>query len=203
MYFLLPFLFFFLRKNFSVWPILALWVAAVAYSRANFPPDNPSFVVCIPYFLPGIMSYVLFSKLRPRLPVFLMPVLIALLLALFMIHPGFRLGWFLTLFLGLALPSFRQLRMKWLIRASHNLAKYSYGIYLIHPFSIALAVTAMRGYNPAIRLAVLVGSMLAIVIPAYHLIERPLIGLGARLAHRIRERQKNTVQLITERALAD
>src|ERR1035438_275672 len=33
MYFLLPFVYFFLRKNFSVWPILALWFFAAARSE--------------------------------------------------------------------------------------------------------------------------------------------------------------------------
>lgn len=202
MYFLLPFLFFFLRKNFAVWPILALWVAAAGYGRANFPPDNSSFVVCIPYFLPGIMAYVLFAKLQPRLPAFLMPVLIAVLLSLFMIHPAWRLGWCLTLILGLSLPLFRQIRTKWLIKASHNIAKYSYGIYLIHPFSIALAMNAMRGYNPVIRFVVLIVSMVAIVVPAYHFLEKPLIVFGAKFARRKRERQEDLAPMTAKSAVA-
>ena len=188
MYFLLPFLFFFTRRNFTVWPLLALWVATVVYDRSAFLPDNNTFAVCIPYFLSGVIAYVLFAKVKPRLPVFLMPLLVAALLCAFMVRPSWRNGWWLTLILGLALPFFRPLRAKWLVQASHHTAKYSYGIYLVHPFSIVIGLNLLHGFNLAIRLGAIFASLALIVIPAYHLLEKPMIDLGARIAARVEQR---------------
>jgi peptidoglycan/LPS O-acetylase OafA/YrhL len=188
MYFLLPFLFFFVRKNFVILPLLSLWIATVAYDRGNLNPlqDN-TFINCIPYFLSGVISYVLFSKLRPRLPAFLLPLLIAVLLCCFMPAPSFRKGWWLTLALGVALPLFHPIRAKWLIRTSHELAKYSYGIYLSHSFAIVIGVKLLHGYNVGVQVAAIILSIAAIVIPAYHFLEKPMIDLGAKIAARIEQ----------------
>jgi peptidoglycan/LPS O-acetylase OafA/YrhL len=188
LYFLLPFLFFFTRRNFSVWPLLALWIATAVYDRSTFLPDNNTFAVCIPYFLSGVIAYVLFSKLKPRLPAFLMPLLIAVLLCCFMMQPSWRNGWWLTLALGLALPLFRPLRAKWLVQASHYVARYSYGIYLAHPFCIVIGLNLLHRFNLAIRIGAIFGSLALIVIPAYHLLEKPMIDLGARIAARVEQR---------------
>jgi peptidoglycan/LPS O-acetylase OafA/YrhL len=190
MYVLLPFLFFFLRQNLEVWPLLLLLGATAFYAEATFPADNNTFVVCIPYFLSGVLSYVLFKKVRPRLPGFLMPCLIALLLFGFMLHPSWRLGWALTLILGVALPFFRQIRAKWLIRAGHEVAKYSYGIYLAHSFCIVIGVNKLQGYNLAIRLAAILLPLALIVVVFYHLLEKPLMDFGARWARKLEKREE-------------
>lgn len=184
MYFLLPILYFFLQENFSVWPLLALWVATVAYDRTAFAPNLSGFGVCIPYFLAGVLAYVLFAKVKPKLPAFLMPVLIGVLLAVFMIHPAWRSGWLLTFVLGVGLPFFRQIRTKWLIRSSHEIAKYSYGIYLAHAWCISLGVNYLHSDNPAVRLAAIVLPMAAIVVTLHFVVEKPMIELGAKLARR-------------------
>jgi peptidoglycan/LPS O-acetylase OafA/YrhL len=185
MYFLLPFLYFFLRKNFSVWPVLALWFFAAAYDRTTFPADVSTFAMCIPIFLPGVMAWLLFARIKPRLPAFLMPCLVAGLLAGFMVRPNFRSGWLVAMALGLALPWFRQIRMKWLIRVSHAVAQYSYGIYLIHPFSIALGINYLHGYSMAVRMGVLIASLVVVVVALHHAVEKPMMQLGARLARKI------------------
>jgi peptidoglycan/LPS O-acetylase OafA/YrhL len=189
MYLLLPFLFFFLRHKFEVGPILFLWCAAVFYATSE--SSNP-FPVFIPYFLPGVLAYVLFRKVHPRLPAYLMPVLIAVLLSCFMCRPSWQLGWPLTLMLGASLPLFRQIRTKWLMRASHEIARYSYGVYLAHPFCIVIGVNLLYGYNLAIRIAAILLPMALIVVVFYHLLEKPMMNLGARLAARVEKRLAQT-----------
>jgi peptidoglycan/LPS O-acetylase OafA/YrhL len=195
MYLLLPFLFFFLRQNFVLWPLLLLWGATAAYAFSAFPADSSTFLVCIPYFLPGAMAYVLFKKVRTRLPAFLMPVFIALLLCGFMVRPSWRLGWALTLLLGMGLPFFRQIRAQWLIRASHQVAKYSYGVYLAHPFCIAIGINLLHSFNLAIRLAAIIFPLALIVVIAYHALEKPLIDFGARLVTRVEVAKTETAVL--------
>lgn len=188
MYFLLPFLFFFIQRNFVVWPMLGLWIVAAAYARSAFPPESNSFAVCIPYFLSGAIAYLLYAKVQPRLPGWLLPPIAGVLLVLFMAAPSWRHGWWVTLALGISLPHLRPIRARWLIRSSHLVAKYSYGIYLVHPFCIAIGVNLLHGYPWPIRIAAIVLSIAAVVIPAYHFLEKPMIDLGAKQAARLEGR---------------
>ncbi|MGA7245732.1 MAG: acyltransferase [Terracidiphilus sp.] len=201
MYFLLPFLFFFLRKDFSIWPLLALWGAVAAYARATFLPDAPTFVSCIPYFLPGVFAYVLFAKVRPRLPALFLPVLIAAILSIFMINPTWRGGWILTFVLGMALPLFRQIRARSLIATSHQVAKYSYGIYLAHPFCIALGINYLHAHSMPVRLAAEIASLVSIVVISHMVLEQPMMDFGAKLARRVWKRSNGSRDARAEKLL--
>lgn len=180
MYILLPFLFFFLKQQNRLWPLLLLWIFFVVGWKLEFVQGGLS--LCVPYFLPGVMAYVLFPRVQPRLPAFLFPLLIACLFFVFMIHPSFQRGWLLTLALGLSIPHFRQIRTQWLIRTYHQLAKYSYGIYICHLFYIALGINYLAHYGLAIRLTAILLPLAVTVVLLYHLFEKPMIDLGARLA---------------------
>ncbi len=181
MYVLLPVFYFFVRQNFTLWPILLLWAGAAAYARSAFPDSN-TFAACIPYFLSGIIAYILFAKVDPKIPGFFLPPWIAVLLFGFMLRPTWRSGWWLTLALGLTLPFFRSIRSKWLIQMSHQIAMYSYGIYLIHPFGILIGVNLLAGHAMTVRIAGIILPIAAIVVPAYHFLEKPLISLGTKVA---------------------
>jgi peptidoglycan/LPS O-acetylase OafA/YrhL len=67
MYLLLPVLYFFVRKNFVIWPLLALWGLTV-WLTLGVPATGHNFGVAIGYFLPGVMAYVGFERWKPRLP---------------------------------------------------------------------------------------------------------------------------------------
>jgi peptidoglycan/LPS O-acetylase OafA/YrhL len=184
MYVLLPFLFFFLKQQNKLWPLLILWTFAVAALRLGFAEGG--LPTCVPYFLPGIIAYVLFARVRPRFPAYLFPLLIAGLFLVFMIHPTFYWSsWLLTLALGLAIPHFRQIQTLWLIRVCHHLAKYSYGIYICHMFYITLGINYLAHYNLAIRLTAVLLPLAVTIVLLYHLLEKPMIDLGARLAQRV------------------
>ena len=184
MYLGLPLVFFFLQRNLSLWPLLLFWGFDVALCRPLFPGVAHNFFLVIPYFLPGIMAYVGFSRNRSRLPAWLYPLALVALWAAFMIDPGWRQADVLCLAAGLGLPLFHQIRTGWVKRASHELAKYSYGLYLAHPFSIVLAVYLLPHRPLGLQLGVLFSSLAVFSVGAYHLLELPMIRLGSRLAHR-------------------
>ncbi len=191
MYFLLPFLFFFVRKNFFLWPLLLLWVMTVDFDHSilkQLTQGGFPFQASVPYFLAGVIAYVLFSKVKARLPWFLLPVALAVLLCCFMPRPSWRAGWLLTLVLGLLLPNFKQVKIKWIVWSSHEVAKYSYGIYLVHPISIMIGINLMHGYNLVWRISALLLSLTIMAVAAHHLVEQPMIRLGARLADRMERR---------------
>lgn len=184
MYVLLPFLYFFIRRNFVIWPLLVVWIGTVAYTRSAVPDIN-TFAVCIPYFLSGVIAFVLYAKVTPRLPGFLMPLWALVLLVGFMSRPSWHNGWWLTLTLGVTLPLFRPIRSRLVIRASHEIAKYSYGIYLVHPFSILIGVNLLANQNLGIRIVGMILPLAAISLAAYHFIEKPMIDIGTRVAARL------------------
>jgi len=190
MYLLLPFFGPFTEGRFALARFLVLWAVVVAADSYLFRGETVAFAVCIPYFLSGVIAYTLFSRVQSRLPAFLLPIFLFALVSCYMFRPTMQSGWWLTLVLGMALPFFRSIRAGWLVACSHHLAKYSYAIYLVHPFCIAFGFVALQRYDLAIRIAGLILLMAAIVVPAYHFLEKPMIDLGARLggrAMRVRE----------------
>jgi len=182
MYLALPVIFFFVRRNFSLWPLLLYWIFVVLVCRRIFHDVPHNFFLCIPYFLPGIMAYVGFGRRRPTVPSWLLPIALTSVWFVFMRKPGWREANFLCLAVGLGLPSFHQITSRWLIRASHEIAKYSYSMYLAHPFSIVLGLYLMPHRPLPLQLAIILVSLIVFSIGAYHLLEKPMIRVGARLA---------------------
>jgi peptidoglycan/LPS O-acetylase OafA/YrhL len=68
------------------------------------------------------------------------------------------------------------------------IAKYSYGIYLTHVAAIWVAFVALRAMPLAVRWLTFVVLAAGLPLIAYHMIERPMIGLGIRISERFRER---------------
>lgn len=187
MYVLLPVLFFFVRKNFSLWPLLVFWGMAVAIVRP-YLKDGNHFLTVIPCFLPGVMAYVLFRRVRPRIPGWLFPAFLLLLTTCFMLHPSVSMSWPLCLVLGLGLPFFQELRFAPMARASHEIAKYSYGMYLSHPFAIVLGFYLLAGHPLWMQLGMTLSAIPVLSVAAYHLVERPMIVFGARVAAQAEKR---------------
>jgi len=181
MYVLLPVLFFFVRRNFVIWPLLLFWALAVE-TAYRVPSNAHTFLTAIGYFLPGVMAYVAFGRWRPSLPGWLLPFVLAALWIVFWYHANFHHCWAFCLIVGLSLPMFRQITSPFITRPSHIVAKYSYGIYLSHPFAIALGLYVFRSHPVWVRLAISVPALVLVPVVAYHLVEHPLIRLGSRLA---------------------
>lgn len=184
MYALLPLLFFFLRWKRSLWPLLLLWLVCAAVSAHYFGADRVNFAVSIPFFLPGLMAYVGFTKRKPHWSGWAFLPVLGGLVWLGGYANDWRLAWLPCLALGLLLPSFRQLPENFFTKACWQIARYSYGIYLIHPFSLALAFYVCKSYSRPFQFGVLFTSLTVLSIAAFHCIEAPGMRLGARLAGR-------------------
>jgi peptidoglycan/LPS O-acetylase OafA/YrhL len=189
MYVLLPVLFFFLRKNFSVWPLLLLWTMTVLLTRWG-NQNSHNFGVAIGYFLPGAMAYVGFGRWKSRLPAWMLPIFLAGLWVAFLLHANFHCAWISCVLLGLGLPLFRQIEAPWLIAASRTVAKYSYGVYLMHPFALVIGLYLLRDHSLGVRLLGEAVPLVMLPVMAYHLIEYPMIRMGARLTARVVQREE-------------
>ncbi len=190
MYLFLPFLFFFVRQEKSIWPLVLIWFLICLCCRTLFPSISATLPMVAPAFIPGVIAYVGFGKWRPRLPAMLLLPALVVLVTAFLAHPSSRTAWVFCLSLGLLLPVIKDLREPWILRASHEVAKYSYGVYLSHPFAIVLGLYVLRGQSLAIQLSVEFASIILLSVAAYHLIEYPLIRLGSRVAAHVEQRYK-------------
>jgi len=189
MYLFLPFLFVWARRKRVLWPLLALWATSMvaAWAQPQFWwLGRAPLLRFVPCFLPGIIAFTL--PHTPRLRSFVWPFFIGGLIAAYTLRPGEDTGRVLCLLLGLGIPFFQEIQNQKLRSISHQIAKYSYGIYLSHQFCIWLALGVLAGYAFWMRLVVLVSSLVLIPIALYHGLEKPMIDVGVRLAARKSEK---------------
>ena len=86
------------------------------------------------------------------------------------------------------IPQFREIQSPWLRWTANRIATYSYGIYLSHQFAIWTAFGVLASQSLAIKIAVLIAMLVALPVLLYHAIEKPMIGVGVRLAARLSAR---------------
>jgi len=187
MYLVLPLLFFVIRRG-SVAAVAACWVLSVLLGvilpavsgRLNVAAFGPCFVA-------GGVAFVLEQRVRRTLRAGLWPVMIIGLAAIYIwieeqqaeVHP-LPLAWAICLALGLSIPHFRNLQKGPVQRLSHQIATYSYGIYLMHITAIWVAFYVMAETPVVVQLATFVVLMLALPVLSYHAIEKPMMELGRR-----------------------
>jgi peptidoglycan/LPS O-acetylase OafA/YrhL len=193
MYLFLPWLFLFLIPRASKWRVAAIWFVSVCFALLvmRYRP-NPSLLLFLPCFLPGAIAYQLQRTVRPRLPAHLWPFMVLIPAALFLCaKPGMNWleKWVTCLFISLAIPMFRQISHRWLVAPAHWIAKYSYGVYLTHFFSIWFAFERLGKLPLAQRIAVFLVLAVGLPVLFYHLIEQPMIDFGKGLTDRfVREK---------------
>ena len=190
MYVVLPFLFIFAQRYRSAWAVFALMPlsAIVALLQPAWLPrfDVIQYAGC---FLPGIIAYRLSrAPRRCSWPPLLWPVLMVAMalgysaVAALHIRPAFPLRWTACLVLGWAAPRFQDIPYEQVRHWAGVVAKYSYGIYLMHTFSLHIAFVSLAGFNVLFRWPVFLVTIVVFPYLAYHLIEKPGIYFGKRLA---------------------
>jgi peptidoglycan/LPS O-acetylase OafA/YrhL len=193
MYLALPLCFLIARR--SVYGVLLLAVAGMVGSvawRAALPIPGLwrlTMVVFVPCFMGGVLAYALLRRRpTPQLSARLSFAAFALLMAAFFLararYESFVPQWAFCLVLGVIIANGREMTSSLLARAGHVLAKYSYGIYLLHLPALWIAFVAFGGAPYLAQW--LIFAILIIVLPfsAFHLIERPGISLAQRIVHR-------------------
>lgn len=182
MYLLLPGLFLLMRHRRPAC-LLALWALSIPVALL-VPRLSPRLNVLeyAPCFLAGVLAWRLAE--RPRLPGWLWPLVLAVPCVAFVAWAEPRANnygsWAVCLAVALALPWLRQLaapRLNWCCRL---VARYSYGIYLFHPPLLWYAFRTLEGVHPAWQWTIFLSSLLLLTGLGYHLVELPMIRLGAR-----------------------
>jgi peptidoglycan/LPS O-acetylase OafA/YrhL len=180
MYVLLPFLYLLVRRMKSVRFAVLLWILSIplAYIEPRLSPWF-SLLKAFPYFLPGLIAYRLWGRPRSPWRSFAWPVVLVALAIVASLWYRDEVGWLACLLIGLIVPRFAALQSSWLRRASHEIAKYSYSIYLVHVICLWLAFSRLQALGPAVGWLVFLLTVVLLPIALFHAIEAPMIRAGS------------------------
>lgn len=197
MYLLLPACYLFLTKHAHKSVPLTMWVGATGLAMAcTFlnPPRAFHAAIFPPMFIGGMVAFRLLRCAPVKLPSFLWPpAVIALMVARCSLLHGVAIDTarnaavnaLTCLVLGLGIPLFEEVHFRWLSDAAHQIAKYSYGIYLLHVPCLALVFFHLGLLPLPLKIGAFVAITGATSAFTYHLIEHPLIQLGRSIAGKI------------------
>ena len=206
MYLVLPALFLFATRVKSAWAMIAFWCSAVALwfaaglSAGLLPLSEGGirspmeallkFTRFAPCFLPGIVAYKLWRQ--PRfLPAWCWPIFLVLCCAMFMWLSGsepIETGWFICFTIGLGVCLFREMRENLLTRVTKRIARYSYGIYVLHYFAIWIGFAICRRLNVGLQIAIFAAVLVSLSVLLYHTVEGPLIKAGVKVSEKLMRR---------------
>jgi peptidoglycan/LPS O-acetylase OafA/YrhL len=191
MYLVLPALFLLVSRREKSAPrwICLVWLASVLVLALlwrlglNYKPFR-----FLPCFLPGVLAY----SVRPSARrvssgvLFLYVATVALLypVAVHYFPREVELAWCVCVALGCIIPWCREFECSWLGAVGKVIARYSYGIYLVHGPVIDFAFYYLKDKSWLVQWGSFIVGTTGLCFLAYHLIEKPGIDLGKRLAGR-------------------
>lgn len=191
MYIVLPLLFFasrFLKKTGAQ---LALWASiSIFFAYLQGTVLHVQIMEYVPNFMGGIMAFTLFARSKPRSSAAGWLPFLVLLSLIYMMWPARLTGWIICSLLGFSIPFFREISSERLKSLVKTVSKYSYGIYISHFFSLWVAFMKLAAAPALIQWGIYAGLLAALPWALYHVVEKPGIQLGIRLAEQT-EKNKN------------
>lgn len=185
MYVVLPFIFLTLRMRHWKWIMTGMWLAVIIALPVVHAAlkGRLNLINFIPCFLCGPIGYKLSRDLRPswRGSWWILVILAVSAIGALNAFTA-SVTWLLCLVLALAFPYIRDMQTGWLTSFCHLVAKYSYGIYLIHVIGLWISFQLIRSGNPvfSVLIAIAITSVASIV--SFHVLEDPLIRIGKNLS---------------------
>jgi peptidoglycan/LPS O-acetylase OafA/YrhL len=190
MYVVLPFCYLAARRSWQTLAAVCLGSVGLAMLWYWYPDSVPalwrfSVLRFGPSFLSGVVAYYLLGRTTPRFPAWTWAVVVAAITAGVLVtgvpYDTLWLQWVPGIILGGAIPLVRNAPPSWFTRITHRIAMYSYGIYLSHVALIWLWQTHFASLSTTQRWVGFASSLIVVPAVLYHLIEAPMIRLGARI----------------------
>lgn len=192
MYVALPFLHWIGRTSSSpsraLAGVLAICTSAAFVGQSSLPGvSRLSVLPWAPCFAAGFIAWVGLGRVQSRRPAWMWPG--AMLIAMLCFYPfgyeGFKepaRSWLMCIVLGLTIPYFRDLSSPWIVAPSRVVARYSFGIYLVHQSVLFFAFVLAGDLAPFWQWTIFLGGLTATSMAAFHWIEQPGIRLGRKFA---------------------
>jgi peptidoglycan/LPS O-acetylase OafA/YrhL len=181
--------------------VLVLWCAFIllvwVFWRFGVNFDLIKFFPC---FLPGVLAYCL-RTMRSRWSAGILFSYVGANAILYPLLVGLGasatvLSWGICLGLGVLIPVCGDVKSMWLRTVASVVARYSYGIYLIHLSVLDVVFHRLRGVPSALAWLLFIGGVAALSYATYHMIEKPGIGLGHLLVGRMATVRSRSAQNI-------
>jgi peptidoglycan/LPS O-acetylase OafA/YrhL len=192
MYVALPICFLIARRSVHAVLLLALAGMAGALAwQAEVPIPGLwrlTMLAYVPCFMGGVLAYALLRRSStPRLSPAIFFLAVGAVMAAFFAarsrYLSFAPQWVFCLALGVLISNGREIASSAFSRAAHVIAKYSYGIYLLHLPILWIALVAFGGLSHVAQWMIFAVLMVAFPWAAFHLIEHPGIVLAQRMLH--------------------
>jgi peptidoglycan/LPS O-acetylase OafA/YrhL len=186
MYLALPYLHGMIGRGVSLASIAVLWTAVTGVNLVVTAIGGETITQYIPCFLAGALAHQLLKRKLAILPGAFWPLGICAAIVPAVLswsaNPTAELirDYLTCLVIAVAIGYVKEMREGPLVRASRTVAKYSYGIYLLHMPILWFAFQYMRVDVPA---QLFLFTALCSILPwiGYRLIEEPMIAIGRRI----------------------
>jgi peptidoglycan/LPS O-acetylase OafA/YrhL len=197
MYIALPFIYQMARKRQALWSISAVWIGSAMsasilarlYGHWYGPNYDDSLHSPVTYFVPcflgGVFAFILSKRKHFDLTFAVLPPALFGFIVLIFYFPFRHADWVGCTALGVLLPQISEFRSKFFGRIFHNIAKYSYGVYLSHTPLLWLVFSHFPGVPNFLRWIIFAGLLAMVPVACYWWIEKPMIDTGRRLARRL------------------
>ncbi len=216
MYVLLPFLYMVARRH----GIKAIIQIACAAAVIGLPFDwaisthlvrglgRLDIIYFAPCFIAGVIAYRLSKNRIPTISSTLWPVAVLGIVTIYVAwqalfpnptnrYPAYR-AWIVCWMLGLLIPQFQEMKLRWLRTTSHYVAKYSYGIYLGQVAALWIGFTFWPHSGSPFRWGMSLLLLAVMAVAGYHSIEHPGILLGKLVATRTGSKRPQLASLVTD-----
>jgi peptidoglycan/LPS O-acetylase OafA/YrhL len=196
MYLVLPLLFLIARASRNIYVVAGCWAMTVIAATVAMRVPRlhiPDLMTYVPCFMAGVLAYKLTKSPSWKLPFALWPVTLAGVTAFYFYDSSEASGWFCCLLVALLLPQFREMGAGAFSRVCHEIARYSYGVYLTHFIAIWFAFAFLQSIPMAVRWMIFLLILVIVPVVLYHTVEAPMITMG----HRLLARQKASPQPVS------
>jgi len=211
-YCLFPMIYLILRRFSSTRVLLFAWAILAAVDQLITPRLAkhgyigssvviPDLLFYFLLFLAGLCAYKEMQTSRRVLHFWLLPALLAFMCVTWLLSYDNIKCIFISLSLGLALPHIQNCEISALKRICGWVAKYSYGIYLLHDPAIWLAFVELGHFPIAVRVGTFLLATFGGSVLIYHALEHPMILVGNKAASAI-SRKRITANVQTAAAIA-
>ena len=192
-YCLFPMIYLILRRFSSTRAILFAWAILAAVDQLIAPRLAkhgyvgssvviPDLLFYFLLFLAGLCAYKEMQTSRRLLHFWLLPALLAFMCVAWLLSYDNIKCIFLSLSLGLALPHIQSCEISALKRICGWVAKYSYGIYLLHDPAIWLGFVRLGNLPIMVQFSAFMLATFGGSILIYHALEHPMILIGNKAA---------------------